>query len=92
MIMVVTDGEPTAYLGADGDARFSWPPTPRTVEVTTAELDAALAEGVEVTFFLLADDPRLRAFRALLERREGVRVVNADAEALGPLVLDHYRR
>lgn len=92
VVMVVTDGEPTAYLGEDGDARFAWPPTPRTVEVTTTELDATLTEGAEVTFFLLADDPRLRAFRALLKRRRGVRVVDADAEALGPLVLDHYPR
>ncbi|WP_033304096.1 VWA domain-containing protein [Nocardiopsis alkaliphila] len=90
VIMVVTDGEPTAYLGEDGDARFAWPPTPRTVEVTTAELDATLTEGADVTFFLLADDPRLRAFRALLRRRRGVRVVEADAEALGPLVVDRY--
>ncbi|MGW8433999.1 VWA domain-containing protein [Nocardiopsis sp. NPDC055879] len=90
VIMVVTDGEPTAHLGEDGDARFAWPPTPRTVEVTTAELDAALAEGTELTFFLLADDPRLRAFRELLERRRGVRVVNADAEALGALVVGRY--
>ena len=90
VIMVVTDGEPTAHLGEDGDARFAWPPTPRTVGVTTAELDAALTEGAELTFFLLADDPRLRAFRGLLERRRGVRVVNADAEVLGPLVVGRY--
>ena len=90
VIMVVTDGEPTAHLGEDGDARFAWPPTPRTVEVTTAELDAALAESAELTFFLLADDPRLRAFRELLERRRGVRVVDADAEALGALVVGRY--
>lgn len=90
VIMVVTDGEPTAHLGEDGDARFAWPPTPRTVEVTTAELDAALAESAELTFFLLADDPRLRAFRELLERRRGVRVVDADAEALGSLVVGRY--
>ncbi|WP_249188446.1 VWA domain-containing protein [Nocardiopsis sp. MG754419] len=90
LIMVVTDGEPTAHLGEDGDARFAWPPTPRTVELTTAELDAALAEGAEPTFFLLADDPRLRSFRDLVERRRGVRVVTADAQALGPLVIGHY--
>lgn len=90
VIMVVTDGEPTAHLGEDGDARFAWPPTPRTVEVTTAELDAALAERAETTFFLLADDPRLRAFRKLLERRRGVRVVDADTEALGALVVGRY--
>ncbi|WP_047871708.1 VWA domain-containing protein [Nocardiopsis sp. RV163] len=89
-VLVVTDGEPTAHLGEDGDARFSWPPAPRTVELTFAELDAVLRGGAEVTFFLLADDPRLRAFQDLLERRRGVRVVHAGAEALGPLVVDRY--
>ncbi|KOX18381.1 hypothetical protein ADL05_07655 [Nocardiopsis sp. NRRL B-16309] len=91
-ILVVTDGEPTAHLDEDGEARFAWPPTPRTVEVTLAELDAALREGAEATFVLLADDPRLRAFRALVERRRGVRVLDADADLLGPLLLDRYRR
>ncbi|WP_049568637.1 VWA domain-containing protein [Nocardiopsis sp. SBT366] len=92
LVLVVTDGEPTAHLGEDGDARFAWPPAPRTVEVTAAELDAVLGEGATVTFFLLADDPRLREFRALLERRRGVGVVNADADALGPSVIDRYLR
>lgn len=90
VILVVTDGEPTAHLGEDGDTRFAWPPTPRTVEATMAELDAALAESAESTFFLMADDPRLRAFRELLERRRGVRVVDADADALGALVVGRY--
>ncbi|WP_236572252.1 MULTISPECIES: hypothetical protein [unclassified Nocardiopsis] len=89
-VLVVTDGEPTAHLGEDGDARFAWPASPRTVELTVAELDATLRQGAEVTFFLLADDPRLRGFQALVERRRGVRVVHADSEALGPLVVDSY--
>ncbi|MFE1170270.1 VWA domain-containing protein [Nocardiopsis sp. NPDC058789] len=92
LVLVVTDGEPTAHLGDDGDARFAWPPAPRTVELTAAELDAALAEGAGITFFLLADDPRLREFRELLERRRGVRVVGAEADALGPMVVDQYLR
>lgn len=92
LVLVVTDGEPTAHLGEDGDARFSWPPAPRTAEVTAAELDSTLGEGAEITFFLLADDPRLREFQGLLERRRGVRVVHADAGALGPLVVDRYLR
>jgi uncharacterized protein with von Willebrand factor type A (vWA) domain len=91
-VLVVTDGEPTAHLDGDGIARFAWPPDPRTAEATLAELDAVLREGAEVTLFLLADDPRLRAFRALVERRRGVRVVDADADLLGPLVVGRYRR
>lgn len=89
-ILIITDGEPTAHLGKDGDPRFAWPAGPRTVELTVAELDAALRDGAEVTFFLLSDDPRLAAFRALVERRRGVRTVRADAEALGPLLLERF--
>ncbi|MEE2037881.1 VWA domain-containing protein [Nocardiopsis sp. CT-R113] len=91
-VMVVTDGEPTAHLGEDGGARFSWPPDPRTEELTLAELDAALREGAEVAFFVLADDPRLRAFLERVERRRGVRVERAGAGELGPLVVDRYLR
>lgn len=91
-VLVVTDGEPTAHVGEDGDVRFSWPPSPRTVELTVAELDAVLRAGAEVTFFLLSDEARLRDFRRLVERRRGVRVVHAGAADLGPLVLDRYPR
>ncbi|WP_033353876.1 VWA domain-containing protein [Nocardiopsis xinjiangensis] len=90
-VMVVTDGEPTAHTGADGDPRFSWPAGPRTVEATVGELDAVLRDGAEVTFFLLAEDPRLRAFGDLVARRRGVRVVRADGGELGPLLLDRFR-
>lgn len=90
-VMVVTDGEPTAHTGADGDPRFSWPAAPRTVETTIGELDAVLRDGAEVTFFLLSEDPRLRAFGDLVARRRGVRVVRADSGDLGPLLLDRFR-
>lgn len=62
------------------------------MELTVAELDAVLREGAEVSFFLLADDPRLRAFQELVERRPGVRVVHVGAEELGPLVVERYLR
>ncbi|WP_116245906.1 VWA domain-containing protein [Nocardiopsis sp. FIRDI 009] len=90
LVLAVTDGEPTAHLGGDGRSRFAWPPDPRTAELTLAELDRLLREGAEVVFFLLADDPRLRDFAAEMDRRRAVRVVRADAEALGPLVVDRY--
>ena len=89
VVLAVTDGEPTAHLDEEGEARFSWPPLPRTAEVTAAELDSAVGEGAEVTFFLLAEAPR---FQELLAGRRSVRVVGADAEALGPLVVERYLR
>lgn len=89
-VFVVTDGEPTAHLGEDGDVRFSWPASPRTADLTLAELDSVLRDGAEVCLFLLSDDPRLRAFRDLASRRRGVRTVDADADALAPLLLSRY--
>ena len=89
-VLIITDGEPTAHLEENGAPRFAWPAGPRTVELTLAELDAALRDGAEVTFFLLSDDPRLTDFRDLVERRRGVRTVRADADALGPLLLGRF--
>ena len=34
VVLVVTDGEPTAHLGSDGEALFMWPPHPETVAAT----------------------------------------------------------
>ena len=39
VIMVITDGEPTAHLRRDGYSEFDWPPTPETMEPTVAEVD-----------------------------------------------------
>ena len=34
VILVVTDGEPTAHLARDGQAEFAWPPLPETLALT----------------------------------------------------------
>ena len=89
-VLVVTDGEPTAYLGRDGGIRFSRPASPHTAKVTVAELDAAVREGARVTFFLPADGPGLHALRELVARRLGMDAVTADAATLAPALLDSY--
>jgi uncharacterized protein with von Willebrand factor type A (vWA) domain len=38
VVLVVTDGEPTAHLSRRGYAEFSWPPLPETLELTMAEV------------------------------------------------------
>ena len=51
VVLVVTDGEPTAHLDADGEWWFSWPPSAETIAVTVAEVDRMTRRGVPLTFF-----------------------------------------
>ena len=39
VVLVVTDGEPTAHLTRDGSWSFDWPPSPETLALTLAEVD-----------------------------------------------------
>src|SRR6478672_3164478 len=56
VVLVVTDGEPTAHLEADGEARFDYPPSARTLGLTVRALDAVARLGAKVTFFRLGED------------------------------------
>ncbi|MBF6208577.1 VWA domain-containing protein [Streptomyces gardneri] len=92
VVLVVTDGEPTAHLEPDGEAYFNWPPEPRTLAVTMAQVDALARLGASVTVFMLGDDPRLGAFVDLVARRSGGRVVAPDLDGLGAAVVSDYLR
>ncbi len=92
VVLVVTDGEPTAHLEQDGEAEFSWPPLPRTLRKTVAEVDALAKLGASVTVFMLGDDPRLAEFVDLIARRSGGRVVAPDLDGLGAAVVGDYLR
>ena len=37
VVLIVTDGEPTAHLQRDGRSWFDWPPSPETLELTLAD-------------------------------------------------------
>ena len=39
VVLVVTDGEPTAHLMRNGRSAFEWPPSPETLALTLAEVD-----------------------------------------------------
>ncbi|MBF6169059.1 VWA domain-containing protein [Streptomyces gardneri] len=92
VVLVVTDGEPTAHLEPDGEAYFNWPPEPRTLAVTMAQVDALARLGASVTVFMLGDDLRLGAFVDLVARRSGGRVVAPDLDGLGAAVVSDYLR
>ncbi|MFE8885561.1 VWA domain-containing protein [Pseudarthrobacter enclensis] len=92
VLLVVTDGEPTAHLLPDGDSWFNWPPDAETIRVTVAELDRLGRSGTQATFFRLGDDPGLQRFIQRLARRVDGRVVAPDVGGLGAAVVGEYLR
>ncbi|HZX05036.1 VWA domain-containing protein [Kribbella sp.] len=92
VVLMVTDGEPTAHLEPDGTAEFSYPPEPATLRKTIFEVDRLAKLGASLTVFRLGDDPRLNAFVDLLARRSGGRVLAPDADGLGAAVVGDYLR
>ncbi|WP_255771079.1 vWA domain-containing protein [Pseudarthrobacter sulfonivorans] len=92
VLLVVTDGEPTAHLLPDGDSWFDYPPDPETIRVTIAELDRLGRAGTQITFFRLGNDPALERFVQRMAHRVDGRVVAPDAEDLGSAVVGEYLR
>ncbi|HWE89574.1 MAG TPA: VWA domain-containing protein [Pseudonocardiaceae bacterium] len=92
VVLIVTDGEPTAHLEPDGEALFNYPPDPRTLAVTMAEVDGLAKLGASITVFRLGEDPRLAEFVDLVARRGGGRVVAPDLDGLGAAVVSDYLR
>jgi uncharacterized protein with von Willebrand factor type A (vWA) domain len=92
IVLVITDGEPTAHLTGDGDAAFYWPTTPETVRATIAEVDELARYGATINTFMLGDDPGLARFVDALARRCGGRVFTPDIGRLGEYVVADYLR
>ncbi|BCJ58368.1 VWA domain-containing protein [Micromonospora endophytica] len=93
VVLVVTDGEPTAHLDPEGgEALFSWPPLPETIEATIREVDRLRRYGVALNLFMLGDDPGLRRFVDAVARRSQGRVFTPDPDDLGEYVVSDYLR
>ncbi|WNG86565.1 VWA domain-containing protein [Mycobacterium sp. ITM-2016-00317] len=95
VVLVVTDGEPTAHLeDFDGDGRssvfFDYPPHPRTIAHTVRGFDEVARLGAQVTIFRLGSDPGLARFIDQVARRVGGRVVVPDLDGLGAAVVSDY--
>ncbi|WP_063128107.1 vWA domain-containing protein [Nocardia fusca] len=92
VVLVVTDGEPTAHLEPDGTSYFNWPPDRRTLAVTVTQVDSLARLGASISVFMLGEEPRLAAFVDLVARRSGGRVVAPDLDGLGAAVVSDYLR
>ena len=92
VVLVVTDGEPTAHLTETGTAVFSWPPTRDTVTATVAEVDGLTRFGAAINIFMLGEDAGLRRFVDAVARRNRGRVFTPTGEGLGRYVVAEYLR
>ncbi len=92
IVMVVTDGEPTAHLLPSGEGWFTWPPSQETIDETVAQVDRMTRRRVPVSWFRLGDDPGLARFLDGMARRNGGRVLAVNADRLGDYVVTDYVR
>jgi uncharacterized protein with von Willebrand factor type A (vWA) domain len=92
VVMVVTDGEPTAHLMPDGSAWFDWPTHPETTAATMAEVERITRRGATINVFMLDDEPGLIRFVEAMAARNGGRVFTPDTDRLGDYVVSDYLR
>ncbi|HLH58307.1 MAG TPA: hypothetical protein VKV33_04060 [Streptosporangiaceae bacterium] len=92
VVLIVTDGEPTAHLQRDGRSWFDWPPSPETLQLTLAEVDKMTRRRAALNIFMLAEDDRLTAFVENVARRNGGRVLRAQSDRLGEYVVHDFLR
>lgn len=93
VVLIVTDGEPTAHLEDFGDGAqvfFDYPPHPRTIGLTVQGFDEIARLGAQVTIFRLGSDPGLARFIDQVARRVEGRVVEPDLDGLGAAVVGDY--
>jgi uncharacterized protein with von Willebrand factor type A (vWA) domain len=92
VVLVVTDGEPTAHLTGDGRAEFRWPTTSETLRATIDQVDELSRYGATINLFMLGEDPGLARFVDAVARRSGGRVFTPDIGRLGEYVVADYLR
>lgn len=93
VVLVVTDGEPTAHLEDYEDGKsvfFDYPPHPRTISFTVKGFDDMARLGAQITIFRLGSDPGLARFLDKIARRVEGRVVVPDLDGLGAAVVGDY--
>ncbi|HEX8003904.1 MAG TPA: hypothetical protein VF519_14550 [Mycobacteriales bacterium] len=92
VVLVVTDGEPTAHLMRNGEPFFAWPPLPETVDLTMNEVVKLTRAGATINVFMLDDEPRLVHFVERLAKLNGGRVFAPASDRLGDYVVSDYLR
>ncbi len=88
-VIMVTDGEPTAHLEGE-EVFFSWPPVPKTIELTLSEAMRLAKAGVTMNVFMLEDSPGLIRFMERLAKLTAGRVFLMDDREIGDFIVRDY--
>ena len=86
-IVMITDGEPTAHLEADGGVFVQYPPVRETVRATLSEVSRCTGEGIRINTFMLDATEHLQAFVERMTRMNRGRAFFTTPETLGSYVL-----
>jgi uncharacterized protein with von Willebrand factor type A (vWA) domain len=86
-ILMITDGEPTAHLLADGSAFFMYPPIAETRDLTLREVMRCTRDGIRINTFMLDPDWDLRHFVEEMTRLNRGRAFFTSPDNLGEYVL-----
>jgi len=97
-ILVITDGQPTAYFvarGAGEELRVEWPMgvngiSPRAAEETLKEVRRVTAQGVTINTFMLDSSPELVNFVARMTQINRGRVFYSSPGQLGSYLMVDY--
>ncbi len=86
-IIMITDGEPTAHIRANGEPYFNYPPTQETVEATLREVVRCTKDNIRINTFMLDADRSLKSFIERLTSINRGRAFFTTPETLGDYVL-----
>lgn len=92
VLLIVTDGEPTAHLEPGGEPFFDYPPHPLTIARSVRELDQCARMGAQTTFFRLGSDAGLARFVDDMAQRVDGSVIAPELDDLGAAVVGSYLR
>jgi uncharacterized protein with von Willebrand factor type A (vWA) domain len=89
-VIMITDGEPTAHLLADGTPFFGYPPVRETLEATLGEVMRTTRDGIRINTFVLDVTPDLRGFVEQVHRINKGRTFYTTPQSLGDYVLTDF--
>lgn len=86
-VIVVTDGEPTAHVMANGEVFFNYPPVRETLDTTLSEVARCTREHIVINTFVLDQTGGLRSFVERMTRLNRGRAFYTTPESLGDYLL-----